>query len=83
MNEESTQFLKMLKYSAITVSGLTVAGIVTLMFLARGTGEDITGIVAPALLIAMVSGVVAIAATVFQRRQRTAFDIKRNDDATS
>ena len=45
-----------------------MAGIATLMFLARGTGEDITGIVAPALLITFLSSVVAIVATVLQKR---------------
>jgi len=45
-----------------------VAGIVTLMVLARGTEEDITGIVAPALLIAFASAVVATVVSVFQKR---------------
>jgi spore maturation protein SpmA len=60
--------LKYIKYAAVTISGLMVAGIATLMFLARGTGEDITGIVAPALLITLLSGVVAIVAVVLQKR---------------
>ncbi len=62
--------LKYIKCAAITISGLMVAGIIALMFLARGTGEDITGIVAPALLITFLSSVVAIVATVFQRRRQ-------------
>jgi spore maturation protein SpmA len=60
--------LKYIKYAAVTISSLMVAGIVTLMLLARGTGEDITGIVAPALLITFLSGVVAIVAAVLQKR---------------
>lgn len=60
--------LKYLKYAAVAISGLMVAGIATLMFLARGTGEDITGIVAPALLITILSSVVAIVAAVLQKR---------------
>jgi hypothetical protein len=69
MKDDSTHYLKLVKYYAIAVCGLMMAGIVTLMFLARGTGEDITGIVAPALLITFVSGVVAIAASVVQKRE--------------
>jgi hypothetical protein len=83
MKQDSALFLTMVKYSAITVSVLMVAGIATLMFLARGTGEDITGIVAPALLITLVSSVVAIVASVFQRRELKAIDIKRNNDLTA
>ena len=60
--------LKYIKYAAVTISGLMVAGIATLMFLARGTGEDITGIVAPALLLTFFSSVVAIVAAIFQKR---------------
>jgi hypothetical protein len=67
MQQDSTA-LKYIKYSAITISGLMVAGIATLMFLARGTGEDITGIVAPALLITFLSSIVAIVAGILQRR---------------
>ncbi len=62
--------LKYIKYSAVTISGVMGAGIATLMFLARGKGEDITGIVAPALLITFLSSVVAIVAAVLQRRMQ-------------
>jgi hypothetical protein len=68
MNEESTAFLGFVKCASITVSGLMVAGIVTLMVISRGKGEDITGIVAPALLITLVAGVIAIVTAVLQRR---------------
>jgi hypothetical protein len=82
MTQDSTYFLKMVKYSAIALSVLMVAGIVTLMFLARGTGEDITGIVAPALLITITSSVVAIVAAVFQKRVHKDLDIKSKNDLT-
>jgi O-antigen/teichoic acid export membrane protein len=82
MKQDSTQFLKTVKYSAIALSALMVAGIVTLMVLARGKGEDITGIVAPALLITFVSSVVATAAAVFQKRVQKAIDIKSKNDLT-
>lgn len=64
--------LKYVKYAGVTISGLMVAGIATLMFLARGTGEDITGIVAPSILITFLSSVAAVVATVLQwRAQKT------------
>ncbi len=68
MKQDPTPFLKIVKYSAITLAALMVAGILTLMFLARGKGEDIAGIVAMALLVTLVSGGVAIVAAVLQKR---------------
>ena len=50
---------------------LLVAGILTVMVLARGkTGDDgdIAGVVAPALLLTCVSGVVAVVAAMRQKR---------------
>ena len=64
------------KYAAIAISASMVAGIVALMILSRGKGEDITGIVAPALLITLVSGFVAIVAAVLQRRVKKAINTK-------
>jgi len=74
---QSPSTLKRLKYSAITISALMVAGIVALMVLSRGKGEDITGIVAPALLITIVSGFVAIVACILQKRRKKAIGTKR------
>jgi hypothetical protein len=68
MKRDSTTSLKIVKYSAITVGGLMVAGIAALMVLSRGKGEDIAGIVAPALLITIISIVVATMAAVLQKR---------------
>jgi Protein of unknown function (DUF2975) len=76
MRQDSTTFLKFVKYSGITVSALMVAGIAALMVLARGKGEDITGIVAPALLVTFASGVVAIVAAVLQKRAQKAINLK-------
>jgi hypothetical protein len=63
---DATHFYKLVKYSAIGLGSLMVAGIATLMVLSRGTGEDITGIVAPALLVILVSGVAATVAAILQ-----------------
>ena len=68
----SADALRKIKLSAFALSALMVAGIVALMILSAGKGEDITGIVAPALLIALVSGVVATVAAVLQRRRQQA-----------
>jgi hypothetical protein len=70
MNDD-IRFLKAVKYAATAVGVLLVAGILTLMVLASGkTGDDgdIAGVVAPALLLTCVSGVVAVVAAVRQRR---------------
>jgi hypothetical protein len=71
MKDDSIRALKTVKYSAIAVSVLMVAGILSVMVLARGkTGDDgdIAGVVAPALLLMCVSGVVAAVAAVRQKR---------------
>jgi hypothetical protein len=70
MKQDSITFLKIVKYGALTVSALMVAGIAALMLLARGKGEDIAGIVAMALLITFTSLIVATVAAVLQKRAR-------------
>jgi hypothetical protein len=68
---DDIRFLKTIKYAATAVGILLVAGILSLMVLARGkTGDDgdIAGVVAPALLLTCVSGVVAVVAAVRQKR---------------
>jgi hypothetical protein len=70
----------MVKHSAIGVGALMLAGIVSLMVLARGTGEDITGIVAPALLITIVSVFVAVVATVAEKRAQKAINLNSHND---
>lgn len=71
MRDDSIRALKTVKYSAIAFGLLIVVGILAVMFLARGkTGDDgdIAGVVAPALLLTCVSGVVAAVAAVRQKR---------------
>ena len=46
------------------------AGIATVMVLARGTGEDIAGVVAPALLVIILSVVTAVVTAVAQGTRR-------------
>ena len=75
MKDHSISVLKTVKYSAVAVSVLMVAGILIVMVLARGkTGDegDIAGVIAPALFITCVSVAVAAVAAVRQTRaQRT------------
>jgi hypothetical protein len=66
----SPTFFKTLKYAAIAMAVLMLAGIGTVMFLARNTNEDITGVVSPALLITILSGSTAYAASVLQKRAK-------------
>jgi ABC-type sulfate transport system permease component len=73
---QSPSTIQRVKYSAVTISTLMAAGIVALMILSRGKGEDITGIVAPALLITIVSGFVAIVAAILQKRAEKASGTK-------
>ncbi len=64
----TARLLKTVRVTAIALGTLMVLGIITVMILARGTGEDITGVVAPALLLTIVSVVVATVTFVLQKR---------------
>lgn len=68
MTRDTSGVLKTVRLGAIGLALLLVCGIVTVMVLARGTGEDITGVVAPALLLVIVSAVVAVVTTVAAKR---------------
>ena len=61
---------KTIKFLAIALSALMLAGIALVMFLARNTNEDITGVVAPAMLVTILSGATAFAASVLQKRAK-------------
>ena len=68
---DDIRFLNTVRYTAAVVGLLLGAGILTLMVLARGkTGDDgdIAGVVAPAVLLTCVSGVVAVVAALRLRR---------------
>lgn len=59
-----------------------VAGIVTLMVLSFGKGEDIAGIVMSGLMITFASSVAATVAAVLQKHVQKAIDIKSENDLT-
>lgn len=67
-SESSARTLRRLKITAIILGVLMAAGILALLVISRGEGEDITGIVAPALLFTLVTGGVAIVAAILQKR---------------
>ena len=72
----SAATLRAIKLSAIAIGVLMVAGIVALMVLSAGKGEDIAGIVAPALFVTLVAAVVATVAAVLQKRAQKGGDMK-------
>lgn len=80
VDRSSTLSARTVKYAAIAVAALMAGGIVTLMVLARGTGEDITGIVSPALLITIISVVGAAVAAVAERRAGKSGDLNSQDE---
>ncbi|PYC66895.1 hypothetical protein C7C45_23710 [Micromonospora arborensis] len=66
MVRNATNVFRIVKYLALATGGLMVAATATVMVLARGTGEDITGVVAPALLLTLLSAVAAVVAAILQ-----------------
>jgi hypothetical protein len=68
----SATTLRTIKLIAIAISVLMLVGIVGLMVLAAGKDEDIAGIVASALFVTLVSGVVVTVAAVLQKRAHKA-----------
>ncbi len=68
LKREPTSFLNLVKNLGLVTCGLMVTGIAILMLLARGKGEDITGIVAPALLVTFVAGIASGIAAILQKR---------------
>ena len=77
----ATDVFRIVKYLALAGGVLIAAGIATVMVLARGTGEDITGVVAPALLLAVLSLVAAVVAAILQGASGRRRD-KAGDDLT-
>jgi hypothetical protein len=72
----SVKALRHIKYCAVIISALMVAGIAAVMVLSVGKGEDIAGIVAAGLLVTFASSVVAAFAAVLQKQVQKAIDMK-------
>ena len=78
--ERSVKALRTIKYCAEVIVGFVVAA-ETYLFIVR-PGDDIAGGVFVGLLIIFVSGVIAIAAAVFEKTLQNAVDIKSENDLT-
>ena len=76
----SVSALRTIKYCAEVIVGFIVAA-EAYLFIVR-PGDDIAGGVFMGLLIIFVSGVVAIAADVFERTLQSAVDLKSENDLT-
>ena len=77
---DSVRALRIIKYCAKIIVGFIVAA-EAYLFIAR-PGDDIAGGVFMGLLIIFASGVVAIAAAVFEKTLQSAVDIKSENDLT-
>ena len=78
-SEGSAGALSCIKYCALTISILMVAGIASVMVLSIGKGEDLAGIVAMGLLITFASCVVAAVAAVLQKQVQKAIELNRGE----
>lgn len=81
-SELSVRALKYVKYCGMSISGLIIAGLATLMILAVGKNEDITGIVMPGIVVTFISGVGATIVTVLQSHVQKAIELKSENDLT-
>ena len=79
-SERGVKALRAMQYCAKVIVGFVVAA-EAYLFIVR-PGDDIAGGVFMGLLIICASGVVAIAATVFERTLQSAVDLKSENDLT-
>jgi len=76
LSELSVRALRRIKHSAITIGLLMMAGIVWVMVLSAGSGDDSAGPVMIGLMGTFASSVVAAAAAVLQTQVQKAIDTK-------
>lgn len=81
-SESSVRSLRVIKYCAIFVSALIVAGLVTLLTAAVGKNEDMTGIVMPGLVVIFISVVGSTVIALLQRHVQKAIELKSENDLT-
>ena len=79
-SQGSVKALRTIKYCADIIVGFVVAA-ESYLFIVR-PGDDIAGGVFMGLLIIFASGVIAIAATVFEKTLQNAVDMKSENDLT-
>ncbi|UVI29282.1 DUF2975 domain-containing protein [Paenibacillus spongiae] len=79
-SELSVRVLKNIKYCAITISGLYVAGMPLFYLIAEK--DDAPGIIVIGMVVIFASLVIAVFAAVLQRLLKEAIDIKSENDLT-
>ncbi|OGZ45539.1 MAG: hypothetical protein A3C84_04175 [Candidatus Ryanbacteria bacterium RIFCSPHIGHO2_02_FULL_48_12] len=80
-SQAAVNTLRTIKYCAMSLVGFVVAGEACLFIVQRGK-DDIAGGVFMGLLMIFFFGVIAIAATMFERLLQNAVDIKSENDLT-
>jgi hypothetical protein len=78
-SSSSVKALRTIKFCAIALVAMIGAAVAYLFIFVRGK-DDIAGGVAVGLVMSFLSGVVATAATLFERRLQNAMDIKAEND---
>lgn len=79
-SELSVRPLRYIKYCAITISTLIVVGIISVVILVAGKGEDITGFISLGFMLTFASMVITVFSAVLQRLLQEALDIKSEND---
>ncbi|MFD1774082.1 DUF2975 domain-containing protein [Paenibacillus rhizophilus] len=79
-SELSVRALKNIKYCAITISGLFVAGMP--LFYLMAERDDAPGIIVIGMVLIFASMVIAVFAAVLQKLLKEAIDIKSENDLT-
>lgn len=79
-SELSVRALKVIKYCAFTISGLFIAGMPYIFYVADL--DDAPGVAAIGFIIIFASLVIGVAAGVFQKMLQNAVDMKSENDLT-
>jgi len=79
-SELSVRALKVIKRCAITLSAFIVAGIIFVILLSAGKGEDITGFISLGFMLTFASIVIATFAGILQRLVNEVVDIISEND---
>jgi hypothetical protein len=81
-SELSVRALGYIKLCAITIILMLTAGLLTLMILSSGKGEDMTGIVMLVLVTTFISAIGATLVVVLQKHVQKAIEMKSENDLT-
>ncbi|NMD68653.1 DUF2975 domain-containing protein [Bacillus sp. DNRA2] len=78
--ELSVKALIYIKRCAITISTIIIAGLITVIVLFGGKGEDITGLISLGLILTFASMVITVFAAVLQKLFQEAIEMKSEND---